>query len=195
MQIAIGVSVAAFVVSALGVLLWVDRPPCRADGADPGPIIELRLIHDPPRRCSEIAVQISPVPKYREVPTLLDPAETVKMRFPDKNGSLGIEIMVHDRPYLVILGTDIVGAEAGFSAGYSVRIDLTSDGLHKQEDFIRRNVGRRVAVLAYGRLLSAPIIAEPISGPIYLSVGRQKEEAMALEARINGHEPPGPDAE
>ncbi len=194
-QLAVGASAVVVIASAALVLQWIDRPPCRADGADPGPIVELRLMHDPPRDQSGIVVCLSPGPRYEDVPTLLDPSETVKMQFKNRDGSPGVEIMVHDRPGLVISGTDIVGAEAGFSSGYAVRLRLTSDGLRKQEDFTRRNVGRRVAVLAYGRLLSAPTIAEPISGPIYLSVGRKKEDAMALAARINGLEPPATDAE
>jgi preprotein translocase subunit SecD len=107
----------------------------------------------------------------------------------------GADIMVHDRPDLVLSGTDIAGAEAGHSTGYSVLLTLTSGGSRMFEDFTRRNVGRRVAVIAYGRLLMAPNIAEPISGSIELLVGRKREDAIALAARINGRELPAPDAE
>jgi hypothetical protein len=188
-QIAVGASAVVVVASAAFVLQWIDRPPRRADGADPGPIVELRLIHDPPRDQSGIVICLSPGPRYEEVPTLLDPSETVKMRFPDREGSPGIEIMVHDRPALVISGTDIAGAEAGFSSGYDVRVRLTASGSRKFEEFTRRNVGRRIALIAYGRLLSAPIIAEACSGSIHLGIGPAKEAAMALAARINGEEP------
>ena len=118
------------------------------------------------------------------------------MRLEDRGPMRGADIMVHDRPDLVISGTDIAGAEAGLSTGYSVHLTLTSGGSRKFEEFTRRNVGRRVAVLAYGRLLMAPIIAEPIkSESIHLSVGRKKEDAVALAARINGREPPADEEE
>ena len=194
-QVAVGGSAAVAFVLAILVLRWIDRPPRRAADAAPGPVVEMRLVHDPSREQSEFVVWTSPGPHTKQVPTLLDPSETVKMRLEDRGRMHGYDIMVHDRLGLVILGTDIAGAEAGFSGSCGVRVRLTAGGSRKLEEFTRRNVGRRVAVIAYGRLLMAPTIMEPLSGSIHLSVGPKKEDAIVLAARINGLEPPAADAE
>lgn len=197
-QIAVGASAVVVLASAALVLQWIDRPPCRAAGADPGPIVEMRLVHEKPEMGDGLfafpSVPLSPEPKIRHIRTKLPASEVVKMRLEDRGRMRGTDIMVHDRPGFVVSGTDIVGAEAGFASGYSVLVRLTADCSRKLEDFTRRNVGRRIAVIAYGRLLMAPTIAEPISGSIHLSVGLKKSDAIALAARINGREPPADDA-
>ena len=103
--------------------------------------------------------------------------------------------MVHDRPALVISGADVLGAEAGCSGGYGVRVRLTAEGSHKFEEFTRRNVGRRIATIRDGRLISVLTIMEAIRGSIFLYAGEHEKDAVALEARINGRELADTDAQ
>jgi preprotein translocase subunit SecD len=79
---------------------------------------------------------------------------------------------------------------------YAVLIMFAKACSRKIEDFTRRNVGRQVALLVYGKLLCAPTIMEPLTGAsLAFGVGPEKSKAVALAARINGREPPADEEE
>ncbi|HEX8869888.1 MAG TPA: precorrin-3B C(17)-methyltransferase, partial [Lentzea sp.] len=48
--------------------------------------------------------------------------------------------------------------------GYALRIEFTSEGRQRWEELTRANVGKRIAFLVNGELLSAPEILQPLTG-------------------------------
>ncbi|MHC4253166.1 MAG: hypothetical protein ACYS9X_28950, partial [Planctomycetota bacterium] len=86
-QVAVGASVVVVLASAALVLQWIDRPPRRAADAAPGPVVEMRLVHDEPEAKlglrTSFSVPLAPGAETKRVPTQLPPREIAKMRLPD----------------------------------------------------------------------------------------------------------------
>jgi preprotein translocase subunit SecD len=127
------------------------------------------------------------------------PIETVEFRLAEDKPARGTQAMtipgtnetvrVHKTP--VLDAKDVASAAARKSLwmdrGYSIAITLTPDGARKLEKVTTDNVGKRLAILVAGKLVSAPIIREPIlDGSAVIEGGNiSEQEASILTAKIN----------
>ena len=101
----------------------------------------------------------------------------------------------HDTPLQVgpaaLDGSCVAEAEVGsdpFGSGF-IEATLTDDCKARFADFSEQNVGRKIALVVDGEVLSAPIVQERIDGgEIAMSLGGEStpEEAAALLARLSG---------
>jgi len=127
------------------------------------------------------------------------PTESVEFRLAEDKPARGTQAMaikgtnesvrVHKTP--VLDAQDIASAAARkglwMGQGYTIAITLTPDGARKLEKLTADNVGKRLAILVAGKLVSAPIIREPIlDGSAVIEGGKiSEQEANRLVSQIN----------
>jgi protein-export membrane protein SecD len=85
-------------------------------------------------------------------------------------------------------GRDIEKASAEADGDNAiVRLTLKLDGARKLQDITRQNIGRRLAVVLDGDVISAPVIRQPITtGAALLSGSFSLEQAQDIAAVLNG---------
>jgi preprotein translocase subunit SecD len=101
--------------------------------------------------------------------------------------------LVHDHAELT--ESDVVDAVAKADDVQSlgmwfVLVTLTESAAERFEELTRAQVGRRIAILMDGELMSAPVVREPIpGGTLHITMGagpaaQQREDALRLEAGL-----------
>ena len=92
----------------------------------------------------------------------------------------------------VLHGGDMADARSGTSPDISapvVSFHLKAAGALKLATFTRENVGRRMAIVVEGHVVSAPVIREPITGGVGQITGNlTAEDAARLANRIRSGE-------
>lgn len=85
-------------------------------------------------------------------------------------------------------GTRVASAEAANEAGtWVVQVGLTPAGAAAFADLTGRNVGKQVAIVVDGALVSAPIVQAPITGgAVQISGNFDRTAATQLADRIMG---------
>lgn len=85
--------------------------------------------------------------------------------YPFKDSSEGSEILLLDRP--IVQGDDLVDAQPGFDQRTNepiISFRFNQSGARRFGNFTQNNVGRPFAIVLDGKVLSAPVIREPILG-------------------------------
>lgn len=72
----------------------------------------------------------------------------------------------------------------------AISIAMTPSGAHKLEDYTGQNIGKKIAIVVRGRVISTPLIREKIGGPksdrrLQLTGDYSYEQAKALVSVIN----------
>ena len=102
---------------------------------------------------------------------------------------------IYVSPHALLTNTDIAAATAEFDSQTGVpivRLVFTEEGGRKLEEVTTARVGRMIAIVVEGRLMSAPRIMEPISaGEAVITGNFTSSEAERLAAGIV---PPPPKA-
>lgn len=71
-------------------------------------------------------------------------------------------------------------------AGWIVYVDLTAEGTAAFETATAAAVGSKIAVIIDGRIVSSPVVAEPItSGDVVVASGLTERAATSLVSRID----------
>jgi preprotein translocase subunit SecD len=87
-----------------------------------------------------------------------------------------------------LTGTEVADATAhpnNVGAGWVVTLSFTSNGTKAWADFTSANVGKQVALVLDGSVLSAPVINEPIfAGETEISGRFTQEQARQLADRL-----------
>ena len=77
-------------------------------------------------------------------------------------------------------------ADIPFKRSYVLSLTMTETGSERFAELTKENVGRQLAIVVDGRLLSAPMINDQIDGPQMTVTGEfSREEAEILACRIN----------
>ena len=77
-------------------------------------------------------------------------------------------------------------ADEGHAGGFQISLTFTSAGTKAFADLTRKNVGRRLAILIDGKVLSAPAIRAPIPGGKAVITGSfTKKQAEELAEQIS----------
>jgi preprotein translocase subunit SecD len=72
------------------------------------------------------------------------------------------------------------------SSGWSVWVNLTADGTAAFQTATKNTVGSRIAIVAGGRIVSAPTVQAPItSGDVVVTSGLTEREARSLATRLD----------
>ena len=72
------------------------------------------------------------------------------------------------------------------SSGWSVWVNLTADGTAAFQTATKNTVGSRIAIVAAGRIMSAPTVQAPItSGDVVVTSGLTEREARSLATRLD----------
>jgi preprotein translocase subunit SecD len=80
------------------------------------------------------------------------------------------------------------GEQAG--AGWIVFVDLAAEGTERFETATEAAVGSAIAIIIDGRIVSAPVVAVPISsGDVVVASGLTQREATALASRLDPERP------
>ena len=70
--------------------------------------------------------------------------------------------------------------------GWIVYVDLTAEGTEAFETATEAAVGSEIAIIIDGRVVSAPVVAVPISsGDVVVASGLTQREAIALASRLD----------
>jgi len=89
----------------------------------------------------------------------------------------------------LISAADVIGASAGpprGNAGWEVDIRLTPDASKRFSDITTRLVGKQLALVVDARVVSAPIVASPITtGEVVIVGGFTEERAKSLAGRLD----------
>ena len=103
-----------------------------------------------------------------------------------KTSDDGVTVYIGREPQLTNDDIATAAAEANPASGMSqVRIVFTKDGATKLADFTASCVGKPIAIVADGKLLSAPIVQEPITaGEVVISGTFTPQSARDLAAAI-----------
>jgi preprotein translocase subunit SecD len=92
---------------------------------------------------------------------------------------------------VVLDGSDVLGAaavkEIGSQPFWVVDFRLTPDGTRRFADATREAIGKQIAIIVDGQVVSAPVVQAPIqSGQGVITCACDEEEAKALAAQLNG---------
>jgi preprotein translocase subunit SecD len=90
----------------------------------------------------------------------------------------------------IVDGNDVERAiaqpDAQASAGWIVYVDLAAEGTERFETATEAAVGSKIAIIIDGRIVSAPVVALPISsGDVVVARGLTQREATALASRLD----------
>ena len=95
---------------------------------------------------------------------------------------------LHIMPEVLLSEADIASAsieEQPRDGAYTLRLTLTADGRRKFAEITERNVGRRLAIVYEGAVLSAPLIRTRISGPVVMIQGSNSAQIKRLAELLN----------
>ncbi|MBQ0067202.1 MAG: protein translocase subunit SecD [Phascolarctobacterium sp.] len=113
-----------------------------------------------------------------ELPGVKDPEKAIAM--------LGRTAMLHfqdDKGNVVLTGNDLKDArgQIGQNNQAMVGLEFSSEGAEKFADLTARNIGRQIAIVLDGEVLTAPVVNETITGGRAVITGsRTMEEAEHL---------------
>lgn len=113
-----------------------------------------------------------------ELPGVKDPEKAIAM--------LGRTAMLHfqdDHGNIVLTGSDLKDARAQISQGNQavVGLEFNSEGADKFADLTAKNIGRQIAIVLDGEVLTAPVVQEAITGGrAQISGSRSIEDAERL---------------
>ena len=113
-----------------------------------------------------------------ELPGVKDPEKAIAM--------LGRTAMLHfqdERGNVVLTGSDLKDARAQISQGNQavVGLEFNSDGADKFADLTAKNIGKQIAIVLDGEVLTAPVVQEAITGGrAQISGSRSIEDAERL---------------
>ena len=113
-----------------------------------------------------------------ELPGVKDPEKAI--------GMLGRTAMLHfqdERGNVVLTGSDLKDARAQISQGNQavVGLEFNSAGADKFADLTARNIGKQIAIVLDGEVLTAPVVQEAITGGrAQISGSRSIEDAERL---------------
>jgi preprotein translocase subunit SecD len=100
----------------------------------------------------------------------------------------GKKEVLHLRKEALLTAADVRSAQAGTQpqlGDATVCLALTDEGRRKLFEATKGSVGRRLAILVEGRVLSAPTVQHPIQGDAVITGDFTRAEARALAAKIN----------
>ncbi len=100
----------------------------------------------------------------------------------------GNKEVLHLRKEALLTAADVRSARAGTASRRgeaTVRLTFTEEGKRKFSEATKLSVGRRLAIIVEGRVLSAPTVQHPIEGDAVIAGDFTGAEARALAARIN----------
>lgn len=100
----------------------------------------------------------------------------------------GNKEVLHLRKEALLTAADVRSARAGTQpqlGGATVYLAFTEEGRRKFFEATKVSVGRRLAIVVEGRLLSAPTVQHPIQGDAVITGDFTRDEARALAAKIN----------
>lgn len=69
--------------------------------------------------------------------------------------------------------------------GYAIELELTEAGAQRMGDFTEANIGRKLAIVLDGNILSAPTIQGRVTSPILITGLFTQSEAETLATQIN----------
>ena len=113
-----------------------------------------------------------------ELPGVKDPEKAIAM--------LGRTAMLHfqdERGNVVLTGSDLKDARAQISQGNQavVGLEFNSEGADKFADLTAKNIGKQIAIVLDGEVLTAPVVQEAITGGrAQISGSRSIEDAERL---------------
>lgn len=113
-----------------------------------------------------------------ELPGVKDPEKAIAM--------LGRTAMLHfqdDHGNIVLTGSDLKDARAQISQGNQavVGLEFNSEGADKFAELTAKNIGRQIAIVLDGEVLTAPVVQEAITGGrAQISGSRSIEDAERL---------------
>ena len=99
-----------------------------------------------------------------------------------------MRVVLHLRKEALLTAADVRSARAGTQSRRgeaTVYLALTEEGRRKFSAATKVSVGRRLAIIVEGRLLSAPTVQHPIQGDAVITGDFTRGEARALAAKIN----------
>ena len=113
-----------------------------------------------------------------ELPGVKDPENAIAML-----GRTALMQFKDDKGNVVLTGKDLKDARAQVGQGNAavVSLEFTSEGAQKFADLTARNIGRTIAIELDGKVLTAPVVQEAITGGrAQISGQRSVEEAEQL---------------
>jgi preprotein translocase subunit SecD len=92
---------------------------------------------------------------------------------------------------VVLDGSDVLQASAvkqiGYQPGWEVRFELTAEATQRFADATKEAVGKQIAIIVDGQVVSAPTVQDPIlNGTGVITGSFDEERAKALAAQLNG---------
>jgi preprotein translocase subunit SecD len=93
---------------------------------------------------------------------------------------------------VVLDGSDVLRAvavkeEGGFQPYWVIDFRLTAEGAQRFADATREAVGKQIAIIVDGQVVSAPTVQDPIpNGQGVITCSCDEERARALAAQLNG---------
>jgi preprotein translocase subunit SecD len=90
----------------------------------------------------------------------------------------------------IVDGSDVERAiarpDVQLGGGWIVYVDLTAEGTEAFETATETAVGSQIAIIIDGRIVSAPVVAVPISsGDVVVASGLTQRDATALATRLD----------
>lgn len=131
-----------------------------------------------------------PKPATFEIRAVLDEAglDTEEMTFTVtlRNGEKGEAEKLHIQKGALLDSSAIEDANAMNDpyAGHLIHVNFTDDGTKRFAEATRAHVGKRLAILIDGKILSAPTVREPITNGSAQISGFGKEEAEKIAALL-----------
>lgn len=137
-----------------------------------------------------------PSAKYEMIVTKDESGNDV-YEFVDSQGNPVDTRKVLEESPLILTGDDLLPGKATGTVGSDYRsavsIEFNNEGRKKFADFTRRNVGEYLAIVLEGKILSAPVINDPIlDGKAQITGDFTYEEAQRLADYINAGALPVP---
>ena len=100
---------------------------------------------------------------------------------------------VHLEPAVLLDYTALRSVTVGHDQnGYSLRLTLTDDGKQRFADITARHLDKRIGIVIDGKLLSAPVVKEPILGGVLMVTGNgnlTEQEANDLASKLRTPDP------
>lgn len=115
------------------------------------------------------------IARVLEEPTAESREMTLAGRGTEERLHMGWSVRLHDR--------DFRGVELVDGPEVAIRITLTPEGTAKLTALTREAIGKRLAIYADGRVLSAPVVRDAITGDSLMITGNlTRKEAAELVA-------------
>jgi preprotein translocase subunit SecD len=172
-------------------------PSPASTSASPSPLAELGS--------QRLAMQQRPVlevvyyssPAWKRTALTCAPHDDSLMRCVDQTLDSNLIVLVGARRDKYILGpvvldgSDVLQASAikqiGYQPGWEVRFELTAEATQRFADATKEAVGKQIAIIVDGQVVSAPTVQDPIlNGHGVITCACDEERARALAAQLNG---------